>query len=371
MSHRREPTSALERVSLGDLKSYLERSGWKRAPSTNERWTVYRLPRIERLEIVLPASESNIDSRERLVQAIATLGQVEERDTGEVSADLLSLNADSLLIRLQVHSEESLPLGEASRQVRAIRNLILYSTCSELQPRPYFDQPIEAAVPIANEFRFCHTYRGSFGFEVASTVVAPKTTADFFDSPLRRRAIERIARGVKVLSLAIEADDPDLLIRSYETALNARMCDALADISLDGGMPFLLGVDWATSWAPSEDVIHFPDHLVSEQHVSLLRFASDKLKVVEPRPDEIIGQVVNLHCVSDPVRGNAKRTIAVKVNHAEHGTIEVKLSLGPDAYLLAIDAHSKGKKLTAVGQLQRKGNTWTLEPVAKVAVADA
>ena len=111
--------------------------------------------------------------------------------------------------------------------------------------------------------------------------------------------------------------------------------------------------------------------MVREEHVSVLKYVSERLKIVEPKADRIFGQVVNLHCVADPIRGNAKRTIAVKVDHPEHGIIEVKLSLGPEAYLLAIDAHSTGTKIFASGQLQRKGNTWTLESVSHVAAGGA
>lgn len=369
MRKLRTKASALERVSLFDLRSYLEQTGWRRISTKNDRWTIFHLTRAESdpLELILPAKEQYADVRERIKQTIASLSQIEDRQFEEVCADLVATNADSLLVRLQVSSQsDSIPVADASRHIKAIRNLLLYSGCSEIQARPYFEQPLTASFELLTGFEFCHTYRGSFGFEISNAIAKPATTADFFDTPVRRKMIERIARGVQLLDKAVAKEDPAVLIESYESGLNARMCDALADIGLEGQVMFEIGIDWATSLTPSEDVIAFQDCFIGEAQISLLKYASEQLKVVKPKRESIDGQVVNLHCVVDPKEGHARRTVVVRVDHSQHGTIEVKLSLGSEWYLLAIDAHSKGKKISATGELQRKGNMWSLDSITSV-----
>lgn len=358
-----------DRISLYDLKAYLERTGWQRLPSKGQKWIIFQTKRqgSDQLELVIPADDRYTDTRERIREAVSSISQIEARKIDEVSSDLVAANADSLLIKLEVSdSAESIPVGDAPRHVKALRNLLLYSGCSEIQVQPHFEQPLPASVELLDGFQFCHTFRGSFGFEVSNAIASPQRTNELFEAPVRRRMIERIARGVLLLDVAVAEENPDVLIKAFPSALNARMCDALADIGLEGKVKFGLGIDWARALAPAEDVSQFSDRVIGEPQVNLLKHVSKQLKIVKPKQERITGQVVNLHCVADPTDGNARRTVAVKVEHSEHGTIEVKFSLGPEAYLMAIDAHSKGRKLLASGQLQRKGNTWSLDSIVSV-----
>jgi hypothetical protein len=368
----RRNSDAPRRVTLSDLKIYLDQSGWRRLPSRESRWITYELTTegAQGLELLLPAEESYIDTAERIQDALAVISQIENRNQISVARDLLSVNADSIAFRLEVANDSgSIPIADAARHVKAIRNLLQFGYCSELEPRRHFEDPIPAAIGMLQNFSFCHTFRGSFGFEVTNAIEKTQKTGDLFSSPTQRKVVERIARGAVLLESAVAADDPNILIGAYETALNARMCDALSEVGLDGQIKFDLDFTWARVLSPSHDVKDASTFRIAEPQVQILRFASEQLKIVEPRADRIVGQVVNLHCVTDPADGSARRTIALKVSHSEFGNIEVKLALGSEAYLVAIEAHSKGQKLVASGQLQRKGSTWSLEAVTLVDVA--
>jgi hypothetical protein len=359
----------IERVKLFDLQSYLERAGWKRLASRNQKWQIFRLndDATRSLELVLPADERFIDARSRIAQVVRSIAQIEERSIADVCIDLISTNTDSILVRLQVpNSAVSLPISDAARHVRAIKNLLLYSGCSELQARPHFEHPLPAAQGSLSGFEFCHTFRGSFGFEISSTVAKEQQTVDLFDAPINRRMVERIARGLLLLNLSVKKEDPSYLVESYDMAFNARMCDALAGIGLGGEVSFAIDIDWATSLVPNEDVAPFKSQFIGEVQTSMLKYVSEQLKIIKPQLDKIVGHVVNLHCATNPGEGNARRTIAVKLEHEKYGSIEVRMALGPQNYLMAIEAHSQGKELVAVGQLQRKGNVWSLEAIVSM-----
>lgn len=359
----------IDRVSLFDITNYLYRKGWKPSANNGKKWQIFKfdVDSTNSLEIMLPSNESFIDFRERIQQSIEALSQIEDKSAYEILSELMVENADSVKLRLQVpDSVNSLPIKDASRHIKAIKNLFLYSGCSEIKGLPHFEQPLPAAQEYLADFEFCHTFRGSFGFEISSTIIKEKEDRDLFEIPLNRRIVERIARGLAALDEAVRSDDPDILISSYETALNARMCDALAQIGLGGELNFGVEIDWANVLVPSDDVLPFRGVTVGEAQVSVLNYASDKLKIVEPTAQEISGRVVNLHCVENPSEGSARRIVAIKVDHSEHGLIEVRLALGPDAYLQAIKAHSEGRELIASGQLQRKGNTWSLDAITWV-----
>lgn len=359
----------IDRVKLFDLKNYLYRKGWKQYAANGEKWQVFKLEvdSGQSLELILPASESFIDSKERIQQSIEALSQIEDKPISEVLSGLVFENADSVKVRLQVpDSVSSLPIDDAFRHIKAIKNLFLYSGCSEIRSIPHFEQPLSAAQEYLGNFEFCHTFRGSFGFEISSTIIKEQEDRDLFELPVNRRIVERIARGLVALDRAVLCDDPEIIISSYGSALNARMCDALAQIGLGGELKFGIGIDWASILKPSEDVAFFRGLTVGEAQISILSYASEKMKIIEPTAQQISGRVVNLHCIADPSEGSARRVVAIKVDHAEYGPIEVRLALGSDSYLSAIKAHSEGKELIAFGQLQRRGNTWSLDAITSV-----
>lgn len=364
-------STLISRVKLYDLQLYLTSHGWSKVAFDRKKmqFFVMRSEDSNGLRIMLPATDKYIDISDRITQAIEVLSQIEERSVVDVCMDLLTTTSDSLRVRLQIpNTKTSIPIENASRHVKSIKNLLLYSACSEIKNLPHFEHPIPAAQGMLTSFEFCHTFQGSFGFEVSSTVVKENTTADFFEAPANRKIVERIARGLISLEKAVSFEDPDIMIKSYETAMNARMCDAVSQIGLGGELNFGVDIDWASAVKPEEDVLKFKSQYIGEEHVSMLNYVSEKLKIIAPELKSISGLVVNLHCTTNPTDGAARRIIAIKVNHTEFGVIEVQLALGSEAYQLALSAHSEGKRLAATGQLQRVGNTWSLNAISSVNV---
>lgn len=361
---------AVDRVNLFDLKLYLERSGWRRLPSKDAPWVTYELAKegAQGIELLLPTEEYFKDTRKRILDAVTVLSQLEDRDPIAVARDLQSVNADSLSFRLEIaEGSDAVPLADAARHIRAIRNLVQFGCCSELQAKKHFEVPLPAAEALLQNFQFCHTFRGSFGFEVTNTIVKQRQNADLFEAPVQRKVVARIARGIALLRIATDSEDPSVLIDSYESGLNARMCDSIAEIGLDGEISYQLGIEWAHAIPAPPDLVKASTIRITERETSVLRYAAEQLKIVPPERQTVVGQVVNLHCVTDPKEGGSRRTIELKISHPEFGTIDVRLALGPAAYQKAIDAHASGKHLSATGELQRKGNTWTLDAISEVA----
>ncbi|AIY41980.1 hypothetical protein LT85_2822 [Collimonas arenae] len=373
MNADRNIDQLLDRISLYDLRSYLSRSGWISAFVENKKWQIYDLKKDseDALQLILPAAENFSDFRERIRQAVVSLSQIEGKTLSNMFAEIAGLNSDSLLIRLQLPSSaSSIPIDDAPRHVKAIRNLVVYSACSEIDAKPHYENPLSSATPLFDKFEFCHTFKGSFGFEVATTVAKPLETGNLFEPPKQRKIVERIVRGLILLDEAVKTSDPTTLISSYDTGLNARMCDALAEIGLLGQIPFNFDIQWATSISPSDDVKNFRGRVIGEAEVSILQHVAEQLKIVQPRADEITGIVINLHCVNNPNDNDSRRNVALKIFHREYGPIEVKMTLGPDWYLQAIDAHTTGKQIYAQGQLQRNGNSWSMEAITRFRIVD-
>jgi hypothetical protein len=373
MSLFREIEKSIDRVSLFDLRSYLDKAGWRNSSTSGKKWQIYKQENenFGSLELVIPTRDNFLDSRSRIRQTLKSLSELEGRELSEILSDIIGLNTDSVLIKLQIsNSSTTIPIESAPRHIKAIRNLIVYSACSEISAKPHYEQPLPSYIELISNFEFCHTFNGSFGFEISSAVARPAQTNDLFDPPKQRKIVERIARGLILLEDSVRNDNPEVMIESYESSFNSRMCDAITDISLNGEVKFSLGVEWASSISPADDVKGFQDIFIGEVEVSVLRHVSEQLKRVKPQAERITGFVVNLHCSNNPIDNNSRRTVALRVAHPDYGSIEVKMDLGPNLYLLAIDAHTKGKRLCVHGQLQRKGNSWSIDAITSVEVVD-
>jgi hypothetical protein len=356
------------RVSLSDLRNYLIDNGWVALAESSGRWEIFRLANslVRGIELVLPGSSLLIDAEARIDSAISALSQIEDRPIEALVGQISKSNTDSLLIKLRVQSAKlnSIPLDDASRHVKAMRDLLLYGACSELERKAHFEQPLPAARGMLTGFEFCHTFSGSFGFEVSSEVQPQNLSLDFFTAPARRRIVERLARGLKSLESAVEADSPEVLFQTFDSGLNARMCDALVALAGEDQFPYQVDFIWATSVDPAEDVRGMREIEIEDAEISILKFAAEELKRVEPHTQLLRGLVVNLHCARDPSDGSARRTVEVKSIHPERGMLVVRMALGPSFYAIAIEAHANGLEIEATGQLQRKGNTWTLDAIS-------
>ena len=158
--------------------------------------------------------------------------------------------------------------------------MLLYSACSEISHAPHFEQPVPGAQDYLKDFNFCHTFQGSFGFEVTSEIVRKRQDQELFQLPVNRRMVERIARGLIALKRAIKNDDPDILISAHDEAFNARMCDSLSQIGLDGEVTFGININWATIIPPAQKLTSLSNVIIEKPEMQMLSFVSEKLKAV-------------------------------------------------------------------------------------------
>lgn len=278
-------------VSLGDLREYLRLHGWISVSTKSDRWELFRRVqgRGEGIELILPISEAKTDAEARISAALSVLAQLEGRQAQDVCHEIAGSNIDSIMFRLLVSESaaESIPLEVASRNVKAMRDLLLYGACSELEAQAHYEQPLPAARGIVQGFNFCHTFRGSFGFEVSSRVATENLTLDLFEAPSRRRIVERLTRGLQLLERAVERESPELIVSTYNEGLNARMCDSLITLAGDGFSSYEVDVRWGRVVQPSPDVAGFSPKLVTEASIDVLSVAAEALKRVEPHPETL------------------------------------------------------------------------------------
>ena len=200
-------------IPLTTLRRFLTVNGWRQIADIKFGMDVYKL-RVEgvEVEIVLPQQTTGGDTLRRITEALRTLSQIGDHDVATVAAlirtvaiDVLRSTVPDALVR-----NEAIHLDVAESFVRSIKHLLSASATTELSPEPFFGRIKKEAKDFADECRFGHTFRGSFGFTIETPVLPNKSpTLEIVEQtpPFERRVMQRIARGLKTVQTAMTEQD--------------------------------------------------------------------------------------------------------------------------------------------------------------------
>jgi hypothetical protein len=187
-----EPVDGTDLIPLGSLKRYLEAAGWHRRTLPNGT-NLFSSAEDEDIEIVLPATSQSRDTPERILDAVETLRALEGRTVDEVAAAIRSVSYDLVRTRLPDSAirHDTIRLDVAKEFVRRMTQVLANSAHAELHNGPYAERLSTTATDYANECRFGHTFRGSFGFTVESQVGPKSVEIGKVEptAPLPRRAV--------------------------------------------------------------------------------------------------------------------------------------------------------------------------------------
>ncbi|WP_336492056.1 hypothetical protein [Methylobacterium nigriterrae] len=361
----------ISRVPLSSLKRYLSATGWRR-DVLRSGLELFSLGSDDDFEIVLSANSRARDAGQRLTLAIQTLTALQERPPEEVIAAIRAISYDIIRSRLPDHAirHDTIKLGTAEEAIRCLRRILAASAHAELHSGPYFERVDTVAQRYADDCRFGHTFRGSFGFTIESHV-GPNTTevvADLKDTlPLSRRAVQRVARGLRAVEAAIDQEDPSKIVEGFKTGLNANACDELADLV---EAPNVGDVRFEIAFSPEWGA---PDGIGSEMSAEIrharsgevIREASKLLRHIEFEKHRTIrGTIYTLRTKENPsdlFSNTVPREVVIATDLDDFGSINVRVYLQAEDYLRALEAHRDGREIVVQGELERTGRGWLLE----------
>ena len=202
-------------------------------------------PELTDVELVVPQTLGSNDSISRLVGAIETLSQLEGRDRALVVADIRSVGFDVVRSRVpdELVLDDTIHLDQAVNYTAGVKKLLAASATTEMAPDVYFLRVKKEAILYADQCRFGHTFKGSFGFTIQSPIV-PNIERAFPAvgqmPPFERRVIQRLAQGITFLQDAVRADDPAVVVGGFRAGFSANMCELLRSSRTDcrTGMAF-------------------------------------------------------------------------------------------------------------------------------------
>jgi hypothetical protein len=372
-----------------DLAEYLQLQGWREAQMIQGPWRVFTndniVPR-ETIEIVVPNRGTSLEGRMHIASSINLLSQLTQEEPESIIQRVQYRNYDMLQIRnTETKDELSLDLQIAVQQVRAMKSLITYGASSEDSARPYFQRPQgRLSATVLRNYRFGHTFPGSFGFTLTSHAQSPTTryvqdsmfpdevgTGEIVIAPAERRVMERIVRGLRFTQDAVKMQQPEQLARQYPSGFNGNMCKAIVDMSYDKTMPLEYRVIWSPRIPPSDDVQGTQLLGLAKIEFASLETAHEMLRQTDPEYKPIRGLVTDLRSSDNPFGLEAQRTVALQwVNKDIAGPRKVIVSLESQDYQSALKAHAEWQIVEITGLLQRLGNYWKLSDPREFRIID-
>lgn len=361
-------------ISLPDIERFLHVHGWKKAKQDNDKILTFLLPKTHTdgyLRLILPSNKEYIDYFDRVSDAINILSKIHGKSVEQVIKEISVVSHDVFKARILNPGtySNSIPLSIAAENIKSLKDLFVYSACSEERGLPYFDKPLTIGLNHVNICQFGHTFDGSFGFTINSPIANEVETIEFNQyslineikkSTFERRVMERIIRGLNLVDEAVKKDDGDIVVNNYDIALNSKMCQAFLGIS----QYMSKEVEYYISWSPlvelADDVKTKNCWHLNEAYYRILEYAAAELNKIEPRVDTIIGQVITLHSNSNPLaEGDFTRQAIIRYEY-DGKKNNIKLDLNRIDYDTVYTAHGKGLPVKVTGTLFRKGNTWRM-----------
>lgn len=322
------------------------------------------------VEIVLPREPTARDLQYRLEGAIRTLSDVEGRDPEQVIADVRLIGYDVMRSRIpnMLVRDDAVHLQVATSFTNRVHSLLAATATTEIDPQPYFLRIKKEGKEYADRCRFGHTFRGSFGFTIELPIapnVEPTLPEIEQPAPFERKVIARLVRGIRAIYDAAQASDAAPLAAMAKNGFSANACDLFADMIEDtspGGID--LSFSFSPEWAAPVEFAEKRQFLVGAVHVEMARVAAKLLRTeYVARPEKIIGRVTKLESDIDPsdlLNPKGEREITVQWDSDDLGKIDVKISLGAEDYLHAVEAHKAGRWVTVSGTLERRKRSWLL-----------
>jgi len=367
-----EVSPLLDTLTPEQVAAYLRRKGWRALDYPNSNLLVFGAPQDDDLSLVLPSRREFSDYPEKLRDSIRLLSALNDQDFQTIVHNIAHWDRDVFKIRLDSPGgEQLLPLDYATQMISKYRDFVAYAAATEAEPRKFFAKLTSSGREFVEKCMFGHTFVGSFGITIECPLdLAPQLPLPGMPPPrpFRRAVTERIATGYSNTVMAIENDDPDIIVRNYNVGFSGNMCELLADIyELSEGRSVSHRMIWAPELSP-------PQHLtITEQPIGLderayrmLKAASDALHTVE-EPDEdkiIFGRITNLRSDMPPLHSEefelATRTIVVLWEIEKQQPLRVHIVLPLDQYRLACDAHKNGRKVRILGKPRKTGKFWRL-----------
>jgi len=351
------------RLEPAAFKRFLRASGWQEIESQTDRSTRFVRETTEgTVEIDIPNSSGFADYPRRLREALEILVLVDKSSPGDLVVALAQPNADILTFRFAdvLFTDGTIPIDDALRIRQARRQLLLSAAHSVVEPLPHYPRlsrhdPIELLAS-------CRELPPRQGSYVTSVLIPVSPAVGQIDlQPFARRVTELLANALCRAEDVLEAGDDEALLHEPRTGFSSNFLTALANLAPPGRRGTL---EVRFSWAPGR-----PRPNVARDRVRLgqtvfspLEEAARVLRETSAVPGyELEGYVARLERqVADDTSKPGTVVLATLIEDRP-GTSKVHITLDPDTYQQAVEAHASASRVRVTGTLTRMGKKLLLQ----------
>ena len=358
---------------------YLRHQGWISEELKGNLWRVYFTDAESApVEIFLERHSSNKSANKQIYFALNTISDMDDISVEEVSRKIKALTYDQISSKIpdEYIVNDTIQLKIASQYINQMKGFLASAASAEITGETYVKRTRKEALVYAEQCRFGHTFRGSFGFLIESPTGlndAPSMNIVSENVPPSRRFIERIGAGLTDFHQAVITQDITFITKS-QGGFNANMCDALADVLDETDVSGItIGILPSPEWR-SPKLAEMVPVSVQRKNIDILREAAKSLSVNEkPRSVRVFGRIRRVETDGNPsdlLEDTALREVEVNWVGDDNVLLHVKIILSNSDYVTAVDAHKTGKPISATGLLVRAGRSWRLENVSDFRVID-
>ncbi|BCK76788.1 hypothetical protein AA0242T_2743 [Acetobacter aceti NRIC 0242] len=354
------------------IMRYLQHVGWSAGDFGHKFNRVFfKDDAPDTVEIFFEKLASKEIKRKEVFFALKTISEFYDREISDVSNDIKSLSYDQITSKIpnEYVLNDTIQLRTASQYINQMRGFLASSATTELTGERHSKRTRKEAMEYAEQCRFGHTFRGSFGFLIESFVgLNEMPTLDIISDnlPLGRRIVERITLGLAAYEEAVETQNPSV-IAECQDGFSANMCDAMADMIEETDVSkMVIGINLSPEWR-SKRITSKSIFFIEYKNIELLRVAAKSMRVDEkPRPVQVFGRVRRVETDGNPAdlsEDTAPKEIEINWASDDNTLLHVKVMLPNADYAEAVEAHRSGKPVSASGMLVRVGRSWRLDQV--------
>ena len=347
---------ALESITPNLLKSYLESQSWIKNGNISNQANIWHRDGDESYthEVIQPIDSKIRSYGQRLIEAIKSVAEFENRDISAVIDDMTNFSSDLVKVRVTPPDVEggTIPLEDGVLLIERSRDLLIASTLSTFKRQKVFNGSRSQDVQdFLGKLKLGQTEIGSFVVNLISPIeVGSETQQDGCDTSLARSVSMNLARSLTAISEAVDKYANSKSIFDFEETVNkgvsANLCDAI--IGLSGrAKSRRFSIKIKTGGLEAEPINFADNYEFSPQSIPNLEAASEYLK---GRYTVKNFQVFGLVSVLKHLPNDEYGQITVKALVKEKlKSITIHLPLGE--YWQAFEAHKSGEEITCRGTL--------------------
>lgn len=327
------------------LEKYLLRAGWHKNQSKYRALNKFTCKiQDDDYEVLVPDSglELKISHQKFFDEALSIIAQSENKDLS--SFKYLITKGWHDLHRIKISQKENLTtkLGVAKSVIEGISNIFHESAFLEIDTNPKKEADI-----FIESCNFCHTYKGSFGFQIETPV--GNGVIELLDNsapdPIGRLVSKRISSGFRSLTKSVEISSIDPLLENSNIGFNGRICKTLSDMSDEFGV---YDGEYSIYWSPIQSIesefLNAKGNISRKAGALLYKASLELLKDErEFKNVTFVGFVEMVKSEKPFFDQDGDRIIAVKGECNEIGKTSLRFEVDIEEYKIAYDAHGKSK----------------------------